>query len=294
MDPVPLEPLPEPLPAPVQDSICFIVYLDSAAFPVKSLDVLIYDEYGTRPLQAHRRLEREDLLVAQLDKTQQHNAAIEFPLPEGEKRVVAVANSPKPLSMASLSRYDGAKDLTFAFEDETKDYPLMSAVAECVDSCAKLSLEALRGYVMLSTIRNGLDDYELLEEPRVRLRNLNNSVKILQESGFYPTELLDYGAWTALPYDVGIYPQEPGIVLYCFPNSTESSYSTSSTQLELECIVLGEVCSYKINLPAIERSDTVRVELSVAGRYDYSSRIWSSTSQTQLSEDLALKLQELR
>lgn len=280
MDPAPIEPIPEPEPVPVQDSVCLAVQLDSATFPIRSLDVLIYDESGTQPLLEHRRLVGGDDLS--------------FKLPEGEKRVVVIANAPKPLTLASLSRYDGAKELTFAFSDEDRDYPLMSAEAVSRDSCVRLKLEALRGYVMLTSISNGLDDYELLEEPRVRLRNLNNSAKILQQGGFYPTEMLDYGPWTSLPYDVGLYPQKPGIVLYCFPNSTESSYSTSSTQLELECLVLGEVCSYKINLPAIERLDTVRVELSVAGRYDYSSRIWSSTSQTQLSEDLALKLQELR
>lgn len=265
MDPVPEPPVLEP----VQDSVCFLVAVDSAAFPVRSLDVLVYSSEGTQDLEAHRRLEGHSV-----------EQDIKINLLKGEKKLVAVANSSRPLNLASLSRYDGAKALSFEFNEDDKSFPLMSAEADFKNNKAELKFHALRGYVMLSSISNGLDDYELLEEPRVRLRFINNSAKILQFKDFYPTEMLDYGPWTDLPYDIGLYPQEPGTVLYCFPNSTAAAYSTSSTQFEFECKVLGEVCSYLITLPAIERSDTVRVELSVAGRYDYSSRVTAVTAST--------------
>lgn len=278
------DPVPEP-PAvesePVQDSVCFLIAVDSAAFPVRSLDLLVYSSRGTQDLEAHRRVEGDAALQA-----------IKLNLVKGQKKVVAIANSPEPLDYASLARYDGAKQLSFEFEDDDPHYPLMSAEAEAQDVRVGLKFHALRGYVMLSSISNGLDDYELLEEPRVRLRFINNSAKILQFSDFHPKEMLDYGPWTDLPYDIGLYPQEPGVVLYCFPNSTASSYSSASTQFELECKVLGEVCSYLITLPAIERSDTVRVELSVAGRYDYSSRVTALDASTLQRQHLQVPVQK--
>ncbi len=194
-------------------------------------------------------------------------------LAEGEKYVAAIINSPVALSTAALSRYDYLDQLRFDFEDDSPDTPLMGARDITSGNFCELTLSPIMCRVELAAISNTLDDYELLEEPRIRLVDLNASIGLFEEDPVYPSETLDAGEWVSLPYDIGMYTQYPGTALYCYPNGTpETTLGSAHTALELETTVLGKLCSYEVSLPAFGRGDTVRVELTINGQRDFS---WS-------------------
>ena len=96
--------------------------------------------------------------------------------------------------------------------------------------------------------------------------NLPNAAEILREQEFRPTELIDAGPWSKLPYDVGFFSQEPGITLWCYPNDTpEDVLGVPRPSLEFECKIRGETCSFSVPLPPLPRGSSREVELTVDG-----------------------------
>ena len=57
--------------------------------------------------------------------------------------------------------------------------------------------------VVLKSIGNTMEDYELLESPRIRLRGINARVSFFTEEKHLPAETTDKGEWAPLPYDIG-------------------------------------------------------------------------------------------
>ena len=96
----------------------------------------------------------------------------------------------------------------------------------------------------------------------------------MQEEDFLPTEIAEYGEWADLPYDIGMFTQNPGTTLFCYPNeSSGTSLGGVSTALELECFVMGQLCSFTENLPPFGRGSKLLVDITVDGPYSCRFRI---------------------
>ena len=250
-----------PLPA-VVDSVLTRVRLSAGDTPVRTLDLFVYEGGGTRTLEKHLLYDRMPDSLA-------------FLTTAGEKILVGIANSPRRFNLAALGRYDAMQKLAFSFADDDPACPVLGASATTAGQAAELVLKGLLCRIMLKTVTNTMDGYELLEEPRVRLLDLPDNAEILRDKDFRPTELLDAGPWTALPYDVGFFPQEPGISLWCYPNDTpEDILGVPRPTLEFECRIEGERCSFEVPLPPLPRGCSKEVELTVDGpsKYMYSVR----------------------
>ncbi len=250
-----------PLPAAV-DSVLTRVRLSAGGTPVRTLDLFVYEGGGTQALEKH-------LLYDRLPDE------LSFRTTAGEKILVGVANSPRRFNLAALGRYDAMQKLAFAFTDDDPARPVLGACATTEGQEAELVLTGLLCRITLTKVTNTMDGYELLEEPRVRLLDLPDNAEILREKDFRPTELLDAGAWAPLPCDVGFFPQEPGISLWCYPNDTpEDILGVPRPTLEFECRIEGEPCSFEVPLPPLPRGCSKEVELTVDGpsKYRYAVR----------------------
>ena len=255
-------PLPEEEEPAVADSTLTRLHLqNSSKHLIRDVQILVYKSEGTRELE-------KILLVEELSDS------IEFVSTAGEKLLVAVANYGKALSPVSLGRYDSLSELGFDFSDEDFEYPVMSGECSTLGNKGEISLVPLLCTVEIESISNTLEDYELLGSPRVRLAGINGYASLMQTGEFYPTEIIDYGQWEDLPYDVGMFTQYPGTELYCYPNQTsETSIGGTATSLELECEILGELCDFKIALPPFGRGSRLLVEITVDGPDSYTSRV---------------------
>ena len=250
-----------PLPA-VVDSVLTRVRLSAGDIPVRTLDLFVYEGGGTQALEKHLFYDRLPDSLA-------------FLTTAGEKVLVGIANSPRRFNLAALGRYDAMQKLTFPFADDDPACPVLGAFATTAGQAAELALTGLLCRITLRTVTNTMDGYELLEEPRVHLLDLPDNAEILREKDFRPTELLDAGPWAALPCDVGFFPQEPGISLWCYPNDTpEDILGVPRPSLEFECRIEGEPCSFEVPLPPLPRGCSKEVELTVDGpsRYTYTVR----------------------
>ena len=248
-------------PTPVVDSMLTRVYLSAGESPVRTLDLFVYDNGGTQPLEKHLSL---DCLPDSLS----------FLTTTGEKILVGIANSPHRFNLAALGRFDAMQQLTFTFADDDPACPVLGGSVTTVRQAGELRLTSLLCRIILKTVNNTMDGYELLEEPRVRLLDLPDNAEILREKDFRPSELLDAGPWVPLPCDVGFFPQEPEISLWCYPNDTpEEILGVPRPTLEFECRIEGESCSFDVPLPPLPRGCCKEVELTVDGPGSYAYKV---------------------
>ena len=250
--PVPDETETEPAP-PAVDSVLLDLRFACGEYPVRRADLFVYAADGLRALEEHLRTDS-------LPERMRIRATA------GEKRVVCIVNSPYAFNLNALARYDAMEQLAYAFGDDDPACPLLSAACTTQDYTALLRPQPLLCRVRLAAVSNTLDDYELLEDPAVRLCDLPHSAEILREKDFRPNELIDAGAWTALPFDVGLFTQKPDIDLWCYPNDTpENILGVPRPVLEFRCRIRGEPCSFEVPLPPLARGGSAEVELTVDG-----------------------------
>ena len=245
-------------------AVTFIRFADPL-IPVDRLDVFIYETEGLQKLEKYIRLDSlPESLEAYISK--------------GNKLVAAIANSPKNFNLTALSRYPAMSQISYGFSEDSPERPIMSGYAKSSDQNAGIELAPMLCKVILSAIGNTMDDYELLEEPRIRLRGINAAAKFFSTEEYLPGETVDKGVWATLPYDVGYYPQQPGTTLYCYPNETpEGIIGQDRTSLELECGIKGRRYSFMVDLPPFGRTSVTEVEISVSGPGAFSSSVRQSS-----------------
>lgn len=221
--------------------------------PVGRLDLFIYDTDGLRPLE--RQLEFDGL-----------QEELNIPTLPGDKLVVGIANSPKRFNRKALERFDAMEQLSFNFADDDPDRPILGGFVKTGAQRGEIQLQPLLCGIRLVKVSNTMDGYELLENPRIRLRDLPNAAEILRQQEFRPAELIDAGPWTPLPCDVGYFSQEPNLTLWCYPNDTpEDVLGVPRPCLEFACEIAGTTCSFEVPLPPLPRASTKEVTLTIDG-----------------------------
>lgn len=255
--PTPDSPEGQDPPAATVDSVLTRIRIQADGRPVHRLDLFIYAAEGLRTLE--KQLTYDEL-----------QEELNIPTLPGAKRIVGIANSPRRFNSKALERYDAMEQLCFNYTDDDPDRPILGGAARTVEEIGEIHLQPLLCGITLTKVCNTLDGYELLENPRVRLRDLPNAAEILRQQEFRPTELIDAGAWTPLPYDVGYFPQKPGITLWCYPNDTpEDVLGVPRPWLEFECTIRGANCSFEVPLPPLPRACTIEVTLTIDGPGEY-------------------------
>lgn len=220
---------------------------------MRTLDLFIYGADGIRPLE-------RQLTLTELQKT------LQVPTVPGEKILVGIANSQRRFNRKALERFDAMEKLMFNFTDEDPQYPVLGGFCHTKDLDGEIVLQPLLCRIVLAKVSNTMDDYELLEDPQVRLRDLPDAAEILREDGFRPAELISDGKWATLPCDVGFFPQEPRTELWCYPNDTpEDVLGVPRPTLEFQCLIRGQRCSFEVPLPPLPRGCTKEVEITIDG-----------------------------
>ncbi len=242
----------------------YTLYFDPAieSEKIRAVDILIYSAGGLKELETHYHIDK--------DMEELFNNGFEFKAVRGPKSIALIANSPKKLNINAIAKYSALEGIAFKFSEDSPLFPLMSGTAEFEEEDTEAvvkSLEAIISRIDLVLISNNLDDYELLESPRIRLRSLNASVNAFEKGPYFPKEVIDYGEWEELPYDIGFYSQNPETTLYCYPNWAGSS--SFCTEFEIECKIRSKSRSYRFDIPTIARNSHILVELSIGEDDDF-------------------------
>ncbi len=245
-------------------TVCFSLSDNTSDIPhgVQKLDVFVYDADGLKSLldtRSYDFLPDSILLYG----------------PEGDRLIVAVANSPLAFNHEALARYDSIELLCYNFSDDSPKAPLMSGMCEVgPDGRGQTTLTPLMARVQLGEISNTMKGYARLEDPRIYLSNMNGSAELLRSMGFRPSETIQDPPVVSLPYDIGIFPQNPGTELFCYPNDSPVTIGTPATALVLECEIGGVTHSFSTPLPSVCRNTTTHVDLCISGPDEFDSRIY--------------------
>lgn len=220
---------------------------------IAGIDVLIYDKDG----------QCESAVGMKADGNE---VEIPFLSTAGQKECIIVANSSRNLKLKIMDRLDTMQSLTFAYEDEDPDKPVMVArAAVTAGKDTVLTLQPFLCRVVIEEVSNAMDGWVLMEEPEVYLSDINPEVGILQEKEFRPSATLEEGPAASLPYDIGFYSQYPGTVLHFYPNDTpERVLGGCRTTLTFRCKVEGEVIEETVALPPSGRNSLVRARVSMS------------------------------
>lgn len=192
-----------------------------------------------------------------------------------DRIIVAIANSGLDFNTDALARFDSIELLVWDFEHDSPSAPVMSGICEIgADSKAVITLTPLMARVQLGEISNSMKGYVRLESPRLYLENMNASAELLRAVGFRPSESVTDPPRTPLPYDIGVFPQNPGTELFCYPNDSPGTIGTPATALVLECEINGTTRVFRTPIPSLERNSTTRMDISVSGPESFESRIY--------------------
>ena len=237
--------------------------ISEAELPVARLDVLLYDADG----------------VGGLESWTSYRSLPDSIVIRGAKRAkiaVLIANSPRSFSRRGIERYDSVELLSYEFDEDTPEQPLMSGTATLIPGTpGKIILAPLMARVQLCGISNLMTGYVRLEDPRIYLENMNPAAEILRLNGFRPTEILEGRRKKPLPFDVGLFTQNPMTELFCYPNdSLESTMGTPHTTLVLECEINGLTCRFPVDLKDIGRNTTVHVDITVHSPDTFESKVY--------------------
>lgn len=244
------------------DSLVTVVCLpDKVNF--SPADIFIYSDGELKRLEGHVRVK-------------QSGDTAYFRLPEGDKMVVGLAGCSHEFSDEALDAYDSMELLRFYYEDESPGVPMMSATASCrAGDTITLGFSSAMCCIELDGIEHSFTDYKRLEDPVMYLEDVNPYVEALRRDTFMPEETVSDTSglrglmWERLPYDIGMYPQQPGTKLYCYPNES----SLRPTVLVVEGTPSGgRKCRFRTELPRMTYGSRLSVSLVISeepGTYEF-------------------------
>lgn len=226
----------------------------SAPGGVRSLDLFIYRDTLTRPLESHQMFQAPVPDTLQLSSSQ------------GDRLLVAIANSPAPFRLEALQRYESAELLEMYYRLEDPNYPLMSTVCSFSESPVKLELSPLLCRINIFHIANftGM----ALSGAKIQLKGVNSHVQILRGDGFRTIETEDNPGALAHPEmmlrqiqgEIGEELSAPDLTLFCYPFDGEGP---SSTTLAISATANGEQREWSFSVPPLKRGGSAGMSLTL-------------------------------
>lgn len=221
---------------------------------VRSLDLFIYRDTLTRPLESHLRLDAPVPESIRMDSR------------PGDRLLVAIANSPAPFMLEALQRYESAELLEMYYRLEDPNYPLMSTVCSFSESPVKLELSPLLCRINIFHIANftGM----ALSGAKIQLKGVNSHVQMLRNDGFRTIETEDNPGALAHPEmmlrqiqgEIGEELSAPDLTLFCYPFNGEGP---SSTTLALSATANGEQREWSFSVPPLKRGGCAEMSLTL-------------------------------
>ena len=221
-----------------------------------SLDIFVYSDTFTMPLETHRRVEKEKFII--------------IPAGEGDKTVVALANVPGTFIDGALSSYSEAENLAMRYSMDNPETPLLSGSSQTTAG-ALCELRLLPLLCPVEIGRLSIVGGFPLEYPVLRLENVNEQARVLQTDGFHPVstisspESLLYPLMMVrpLPFDLGNSPQESGVTLWCYPDETVPGPGGEGTVLVISGELHGAHREYRKSLGKIRRGSSLHLDITL-------------------------------
>ena len=231
----------------------------ASALPLRSLDVLFFNDDPLRRLDSYQRCDNPSASVSGASRG-------------GPKIVVALANSPSDkYSWADINSYERLMDTMSDYSAEDPGAPVMSGIArvdEGADRACEIALKPLLSRIEVASLSCDFHGrpYEgaVLEDVRIYLTNAGSLCPVFCGDKVVPGGFLNVGALNgsdmsrlAFPWmlqaevesPVGAAVRNLGLTFYCYPNTSErDGLGTPFTRLVIEGTLLGRRYWYPLDI----------------------------------------------
>lgn len=246
------------LQSDISDSDSLTIHICSA-LPYDHIDIFIFADTLTRPLESHLRAGSD--------------AFLKLPAVKGDKVIVAMADVRG--SFGTLpERYSTMERLTMKYEDEDPGAPLQAGQGSGgTGRTVELNILPLLCPVSIRSISIAAD--APLHGAVIQLERVNAYAEILRSDGFHPGATIDSPAGLdhplmmlrELPEDIGSSPWPTDITLWCYPNEDDDGPGGGCTRMLITGTLAGERKAWRIPLGKIRRG--ARLELDITLKNDY-------------------------
>lgn len=223
-----------------------------------TIDIFVYSDTLTRQLESRLRYGGETFL--------------HIPANDGDKILAAFANVPGAFIEGALANYAEAEQLTMRYCLDNPDSPLLSGSAQVYASPgARCELKLLPLLCPITIGKISIEGDAPLEDPVLRLENVNEQARVLQTDGFHPVstvssaESLLYPLMMVRPltFDLGNTPRESGVTLWCYPDETVPGPGGEGTVLVVSGELNGTHKEYRKPLGKIRRGSRLHLDLAL-------------------------------
>lgn len=230
------------------------------ALPFHHMDIFIFADTLTRPLESHLRAGNKQFL--------------RIPASPGDKLVVGLADVRGSFGSTLPDRYSTMERMTMEYADEDPGSPLQAGQGSGgTGRTVELDILPLLCPVSIRSISIAAD--APLCGAVARLEKVNAEAQILRSDGFHPSRTIDgpdglefpMMMLQEFPEDIGSDPRPTGITLWCYPNEDDDGPGGGGTNLLISGTLAGERKVWRIPLGKIRRG--ARLELDITLKNDY-------------------------
>lgn len=228
----------------------------SSSLPYDHVDVFVFSDTLTRPLESHMRAGNSRFL--------------KIPTGEGDKTIVALADVQGVFEGSLPESFPTMEKLSMNYADEDPDAPLQAGSCSiAAGRIAELEIQPLLCPVLIRSIC--IDADAPLRDAIVQLERVNAQAEILRKDGFHPSFTLDSPAGLRhplmmireIPFDIGSSPQEAGITLWCYPNEDDDGPGGGNTALRISGTLAGQEEIFRIPLGPIKRGSQIYLDIEL-------------------------------
>jgi hypothetical protein len=230
----------------------------NSEIPYNTLDIFVYADTLSRPLETHIRMGNEKFCTLQVT--------------EGDKTVVALGNVPGVFEDKVPANYAEAELLCMRYCNENPDAPLLSGYTHAYaapGARCELTVMPLLCPVEIRSI--SIEGDAALMNPVLQLEEVSESAQVLRTSGFYPAATLNSAESLLyplmmvypLPFDAGNKPQKCGVTLWCYPNESDPVPGGAGTRLVVSGRLNGSQARYEIPLGKVLRGARIRLDIAL-------------------------------
>ena len=228
----------------------------NSSLPYNHIDVFVFSDTLTRPLESHIRAGNSRFL--------------KVPSEKGDKTVVALADVHGVFDGALPEKFSTMENLSMDYADENPEAPLQGGLCSTGNGeTAELEIQPLLCPVVIQSICIEAD--APLINATVKLERVNAHAEILRKDGFHPSFTLDNPTGLRhplmmireIPFDICSSPQEPGITLFCYPNEDDDGPGGGGTVLKITGTLAGQEENFRIPLGRIQRGAKLVLDIAL-------------------------------
>ena len=178
-------------------------------------------------------------------------------------RIVAIANAFGSFNEEALRHYDAWGGLELNLREEDPSRPIMGGTCGFTagEDC-RIKISPLMCAIEIRSIEQAPLWDSVLHNPRAWLENAGSRGYLFHDE-IQPSKDPAVTQIRQLPYDIGLYTQYPGILMYCYPNETAAGPANPALEVVIEYEKDGTTLQYREEVHPVLRGSRIPLDIVI-------------------------------